>query len=218
MATVIVQAVASLDGFIARPDDLPGPIFDWYEAGDVELRFNPDHVVPRLAGSRRTTSTTADTRCQVIGRHLFDVVDGWGGLPIVGDRVFVVTHRDDADEWRAALPGRAVHVLHRRRRGRHAQATEHAGDGTVVVCAGEVAGQVVRGGAGRRARDRPGPGVPRAGEEVPGFQHRRDRPRRPARGGPGRSASCTCATAASVTPAVARRHLRRHVRPVDLRP
>ena len=44
MATVIVQAVASLDGFIARPDDLPGPIFDWYEAGDAELRFNPDHV------------------------------------------------------------------------------------------------------------------------------------------------------------------------------
>ena len=44
MATVVVQAVASLDGFIARPDDMPGPIFDWYEAGDVELTFNPDHV------------------------------------------------------------------------------------------------------------------------------------------------------------------------------
>jgi len=37
VATVIVQAVASLDGFIARPDDLPGPIFDWWEAGDVEI-------------------------------------------------------------------------------------------------------------------------------------------------------------------------------------
>jgi len=44
MATVVVQAVASLDGYIARPDDLPGPIFDWYQAGAVELTFNPDHV------------------------------------------------------------------------------------------------------------------------------------------------------------------------------
>jgi hypothetical protein len=35
MATVIVQAVASLDGFIARPDDVPEPIFDRYRAGDV---------------------------------------------------------------------------------------------------------------------------------------------------------------------------------------
>src|SRR3954452_25229529 len=44
-ATVLVQAVASLDGFIARPDDLPGPIFDWYEAGSVEGHFNdPEHT------------------------------------------------------------------------------------------------------------------------------------------------------------------------------
>ena len=45
MTTVIVQAVASLDGFIARPDDVPGPIFDWYGAGAASLTFNdPDHV------------------------------------------------------------------------------------------------------------------------------------------------------------------------------
>ena len=64
MATVVVQAVASLDGFIARPDDLPGPIFDWYEAGDVELHFNPDHVfhvsqaVGRLPRPRPTSGAS----------------------------------------------------------------------------------------------------------------------------------------------------------------
>ena len=59
MATVVVQAVASLDGFIARPDDLPGPIFDWYEAGDVEGHFNdPDAHVPRLGGVGRLPATS----------------------------------------------------------------------------------------------------------------------------------------------------------------
>jgi hypothetical protein len=27
----------SLDGFVARPDDSVGPLFDWYTAGDVEV-------------------------------------------------------------------------------------------------------------------------------------------------------------------------------------
>ena len=108
MATVIVQAVASLDGFIARPDDLPGPIFDWYQAGDAELRFDPDDVF-HVSSSPKDYLKGIDPRCQVIGRHLFDITDGWGGLPIVGDRVFVVTHRD-ARRVAGAPSGGAVHV------------------------------------------------------------------------------------------------------------
>ena len=99
MATVIVQAVASLDGYIARPDDSVGPIFDWYAAGDVELRFNPEHVF-HVSQASAEYLDHSDVRCQVIGRHLFDHVDGWNGRPIVGDRVFVITHRDDVGEWR----------------------------------------------------------------------------------------------------------------------
>ena len=94
MATVIVQAVASLDGFIARPDDLPGPIFDWYDAGDVELRFNPDHAF-HVSRASAEYLDRSDVRCQLIGRHLFDVVDGWGGMPIVGEPVLVVDHIED---------------------------------------------------------------------------------------------------------------------------
>jgi len=30
----------------------------------------------------------------VMGRRLFDQVDGWGGVPAAGDHVFVVTHTD----------------------------------------------------------------------------------------------------------------------------
>ena len=144
MATVIVQAVASLDGFIARPDDLPGPIFDWYEAGDVELRFNSDHAF-HVSRQSADYLDMSDVRCQLIGRHLFDFVDGWGGLPIVGDHVFVVTHRD-ADEWRRRYPDAPYTFCTEGVEDAVRRACEHAGDGTVVVCAGEVGGQVVQSG------------------------------------------------------------------------
>ena len=145
MATVIVQAVASLDGFIARPDDLPGPIFDWYEAGDAELTFNPAHVF-HVSQQSKEYLEGSDTRCQMIGRHLFDITDGWGGLPIVGDRVFVVTHRDDADGWKERYPEAPYTFCTGGVEDAMRQATEHAGDGSVVVCAGEVGGQVVAAG------------------------------------------------------------------------
>jgi dihydrofolate reductase len=145
MATVVVQAVASLDGFIARPDDVPGPIFDWYEAGDVEGHFNsPTHTF-HVSEESAAHLDFSDVRCQVIGRHLFDFVDGWGGRPIVGDHVFVVTHRD-ADEWRSRYPDAPYTFCTGGVEDAMNRATEHAGDGTVVVCAGDVGGQVVAAG------------------------------------------------------------------------
>jgi dihydrofolate reductase len=144
MTTVIVQAVASLDGFIARPDDLPGPIFDWYEAGDTELRFNPDHVF-HVSQASADYLDHSQTRCQVIGRRLFDFTDGWNGLPIVGDHVFVVTHRD-ADEWQQRYPDAPYTFCTDGVEDAMRRATEHAGEGTVVVCAGDVGGQVVAAG------------------------------------------------------------------------
>jgi dihydrofolate reductase len=145
MATVIVQAVASLDGYIARPDDMPGPIFDWYQAGDVELRFNPEHAF-HVSEQSAAYLQHHDVKCQVIGRHLFDLVDGWGGRPIVGDHVFVVTHHDDVDEWRGRYPEAPYTFCTDGVEDAVRRAAEHAGDGSVIVCAGEVAGQIVAAG------------------------------------------------------------------------
>ena len=146
MATVVVQAVASLDGFIARPDDMPGPIFDWYDAGDVDLTFNsPDHVF-HVSAQSADYLQQKDVRCQLIGRHLFDFVDGWGGEPIVGDHVFVVSHRGEPAEWRERHPKAPYTFCTDGIEDAVRRATEHAGDGTVVVCAGEVAGQIVHAG------------------------------------------------------------------------
>ena len=58
MATVIVQAVASLDGFIAQPDDLPGAIFDWWEAGEVEIAPGTPNDRSACPARRPTTSRT----------------------------------------------------------------------------------------------------------------------------------------------------------------
>jgi dihydrofolate reductase len=145
MTTVVVQAVASLDGFIARPDDLPGPIFDWYDAGDVEMTFNdPEHTFHVSAQSAEYLDLSG-VRCQVIGRHLFDFVDGWGGRPIVGDHVFVVSHREEPAEWRERYPD-APYTFCDSVEDAMRRATQHAGDGVVVVSAGEVGGQVVAAG------------------------------------------------------------------------
>ena len=51
MGKVFTHMTMSLDGFIAQPDDMPGEIFDWYEAGEVsvpsandDVRFDVDPV------------------------------------------------------------------------------------------------------------------------------------------------------------------------------
>lgn len=142
MSTVIVQAVASLDGYIAGPDDMPGLIFDWYAAGDVELAINPRQT---FQVSQQSADYLRDQSigCQLIGRQLFDVVDGWNGRPIVGDHVFVVTHRDDVDEWRGRHPDAPYTFCTDGVEDAVLRATAHAGDRAVVVSAGEVAGQIL---------------------------------------------------------------------------
>jgi dihydrofolate reductase len=147
MATVIVQAVASLDGFIAGPDDLPGPIFDWYEGGGVPMTFREGgHEFHVSQASRdHLVGTMADVRCQVIGRYLFDLVDGWGGVPMVGDHVYVVSHREEPAEWRSRHPD-APYTFCDGVEEAIRRATEQAGDGAVVVSAGEVGGLVVAAG------------------------------------------------------------------------
>jgi dihydrofolate reductase len=145
MSTIVVQAVCSLDGFIARPDDLPGPIFDWYEAGGVEGHFNDPAHTYHVSAESAAYLDFSDVRCQLIGRHLFDFVDGWGGRPIVGDHVFVVSHREEPAEWRERYP-EAPYTFCTSVEEAVRRASELAGDGTVIVCGGEVGGQVVAAG------------------------------------------------------------------------
>jgi dihydrofolate reductase len=105
MGKVITQATMSLDGFIADSSGGVGSLFDWYGNGDVAVTGNdPDRVFRVSAASAEyLRSAWSNIGPGVIGQRLFDLTDGWGGIPPVGDAVFVVTHRVPT-EWIEAHP------------------------------------------------------------------------------------------------------------------
>ncbi len=143
MGKTIMGAVVSLDGFIADDGDGVGPLFDWYGNGDVVWRF------PGSDGDSRSTQASADfmrhhyrdLATVVIGRRLFDLTDGWGGVPAAGEHVFVVTHQPP-DDWKHTdtapftfVDGVAEAI---------AAAEAFAGDRDVDVAAGQIGGQALR--------------------------------------------------------------------------
>ncbi|WP_433579047.1 dihydrofolate reductase family protein [Nocardia brasiliensis] len=81
----------------------------------------------------------------IIGRRLFDLTDGWGGKPAVGDRVFVVTHRDCGD-WSARYPEAPYEFVTDGLQAAVKRAKEFAGDRDVSITAGDLAGQALLAG------------------------------------------------------------------------
>ena len=145
MGKVIAGAAMSLDGFIADTSDAVGPLFDFYGNGDVELTgADPDRVF-------RTTAATAgylrtewgNIGATVIGRRLFDLTNGWGGRPAVGDAVFVVTHRAPAD-W--PHPDAPFTFVTDGLPSAIAQAQAFAHDRNVAITAGDLTGQAIAAG------------------------------------------------------------------------
>src|ERR671933_1749234 len=147
MARVVMQAVVSVDGFIAYPDDTVGPLFDWYGNGDTEVsagasgwtfhvsRTSADYVQPFWDAIKVT----------VIGRHLFDTTNGWDGKPAAGDELVVVTHRPLPQEWLAAHPDAPFHTADSVEAGIELP-KKLARDGLVCVTAGDVGGQAFSDG------------------------------------------------------------------------
>jgi dihydrofolate reductase len=146
MGKVVTSASTSLDGFVAYPDDDPGPLFDWYEAGEVEVvnagELPPFHLTPTSAEYWR--AWTGSLGCLVVGRHLFDITDGWRGVHPLGVPFVVLTHEPPAD-WAHAHTGNA-HFVTDGIEAAIAKAQELAGDRIVGVAAGVVAGQALAAG------------------------------------------------------------------------
>lgn len=145
MGKIVAAAAMSLDGFIADTADAVGPLFDWYGNGDVEITgADPDrvfHVTPATADYLRAAWTNIGAA--VIGRHLFDLTNGWNGRPAIGDAVFVVTHQAPADwpflnaPFTFVTDGLASAV---------GQAKAFAGDKNVALTAGNLTGQAIAAG------------------------------------------------------------------------
>jgi dihydrofolate reductase len=145
MGKVVTQASMSLDGYIADPADRVGPLFDWYANGDVEVTgADPDRVFRVSAASAEyLRSAWANVAAGVIGRHLFDLTNGWNGRPPVGEAVFVVTHRAPTD-W--DFPDAPFTFVTDGVASAVAQAKAAAGDRDVSVSPGRTGGQAFAAG------------------------------------------------------------------------
>lgn len=145
MGKVIASAAMSLDGFVADTDDAVGPLFDWYNNGDVAITgADPDrvfHVSEATAGYLRATWTNIGAA--VIGRRLFDLTNGWNGRPAIGDHVFVVTHEAPAG-W--PFPDAPFTFVTDGVASAVDQARAFAGDRNVALTAGNLTGQALAAG------------------------------------------------------------------------
>jgi dihydrofolate reductase len=142
MATVVMHAVMSVDGFIADEHDEVGPLFDWYFNGDEPILGDPgeqQHAPFRI--SRTSLSYVRpfwdSIRATIQGRHLFDLTNGWEGQPPAGEHLIVVSHRPKPDGWHPDLDVPFVDDV----AAAVAEAKRRAGDGVVAICAGDVGGQ-----------------------------------------------------------------------------
>jgi dihydrofolate reductase len=142
VSTVVLYGSVSVDGFVADEGDDPGPLFDWLSRGDVPLDDSGALTVSQ-ASFDYTRAYWDQIGVTVVGRHVFDLTDGWDGTPPSGvEHVVVVTHRPPPEGWDPQAPFHFVDDVE----AAVARARELAGDRIVEVAAGDVGGQVLAAG------------------------------------------------------------------------
>ena len=142
MGQVVANASMSLDGYIAKQDNTIGRLFDWLQNGDVEVPTVDDRITLHMspASAEYWHRWVDGLGALVCGRTLFDVTGGWDGMHTIGVPVVVVTHQVPTD-WVEAHPDAPFHFVTRRRGGCGGEGQEIAGERTVAVTAGTIAGQ-----------------------------------------------------------------------------
>lgn len=140
MGKVFTHMTMSLDGFIANPEDGIDELFEWYDAGDVNLPSgNPDITFSVDAGSAEALRELTDLGALISGRHLFDLTDGWNDQHPAGAPVVVVSHsvpENAAERWpRTVFTGDVGSAVER--------AKELAGDRDVTIASAKVSQQAL---------------------------------------------------------------------------
>ncbi|UQU61361.1 dihydrofolate reductase family protein [Couchioplanes caeruleus] len=139
MGTVIMHSVMSVDGFIADGNDRVGPLHDWYFNGDTPI---PGGITVSRTSAEYVGPMWESIGVIIMGRHLFDLVNGWEGRPPAGEHVVVVSHRPKPEGWH---PEASYHFAGDVRAAID-KAQELAGDRVIAVNAGEVGGQIFAAG------------------------------------------------------------------------
>lgn len=132
----------SLDGYIAKPDNSIGRLFDWMQSGEVSVITPAEdfsvHLTPDNADHWRTWVESIGAL--VCGRTLFEVTDGWNGRHTLDVPVVVVTHRPP-EMWITAHPDAPFTFVAGGVEAAIARAREVAGDRNVTVSGGAIARQ-----------------------------------------------------------------------------
>lgn len=139
MSSVVMHNVVSVDGYIADATDNVGPLFDWYSNGDTHLTDHAGGMTVSQVSAEYVRPMWDGIGSIVVGRHLFDLTNGWDGSPPAGDHVIVVSHRPKPDGWHPEASDHFVDDVARA----IATAKRLAGQRSVAVAAGEVGGQVL---------------------------------------------------------------------------
>jgi dihydrofolate reductase len=145
MGKVVANACTSLDGYIAKQDNTIGLLFDWFQKGTVEV------PAPRGDWALRLTAESASYRGEwmsqlgalVCGRTLFDLTDGWDGRVDLDVPVVVVTHQAPT-EWVDGHPDAPFSFVTDGVEAAIRRAQAIAGDQTVAVTGGSIAGQCLQ--------------------------------------------------------------------------
>jgi dihydrofolate reductase len=142
MTKVVAQAIMSLDGYVAKPDNTIGNLFDWLQNGDVSITTPATdfavHLTPESAEHWR--AWVSSLGALVCGRTLFDVTNGWNGRHTLDVPVVVVTHHVPTD-WVADHPDAPFSFITDGVEAAVARAKEIAGDRDVTVSGGTIARQ-----------------------------------------------------------------------------
>jgi dihydrofolate reductase len=140
MGKVCTHMTMSLDGFIADPNDQPGELFDWYQAGDVSVESRNEDVTFEVdEASAEALEELTGTGVIVSGRRLFDIASGWNDSHPAGSRVVVVTHQppaDAAERWPKTTFVDGVEAA-------IAKARELAGDDDVTIASADITQQAL---------------------------------------------------------------------------
>jgi len=101
MGKVTTGGTMSLDGYIAGPEESGFDLlFQWYGNGDVEIpSASPDVPPPRIsaASAELIKQEWDDIGALVVGRHLYDMTNAWGGRHPMNVTTVVLTHRRPDD-------------------------------------------------------------------------------------------------------------------------
>jgi dihydrofolate reductase len=143
MGKVTAGATVSLDGYIAGPNGTGFEhLFAWFEAGEHEFpSANPDvsfHLSE--ADHRFFREVNESVGVYVVGRRLFDITDGWGGIHPFDKPIVVVTH-SIPDDWVAAHPDAPFTFVTDGIEAAIERARAIAGELDVIVTAGNLASQ-----------------------------------------------------------------------------